>query len=44
VRDILSVNIRGTRYTFSAICVIIDLGQDVVKHGARECAATYKVP
>jgi hypothetical protein len=43
-KDILSVNVKGTPSTYATICVIIDIGQDIVRTGGRDCAATYTVP
>lgn len=43
-RDTLVLEIRGTASMYAARCVIVDLAQDRVRSGERNCRAVYVVP
>jgi len=42
--DRLVVDMVGTPSMYAARCVIVDMAQDRVRHGERNCRATYVVP
>jgi hypothetical protein len=41
--DIVGVEVVGSPSMTLAICVVVDLGQDTVNQGKRDCRAMYRV-